>query len=266
MGLRSVVLACGLMHAAGASAHEFWIEAEAGRAAHIIVGQMLTGDTLPFLDRIIRSAQYFGPAGNISLEGRQGDIPALTVDLTAPGLHLITVETEPAYIVFADLKEFRDYLDYEGLLPVLDEHLSRGLPDTEIAEEYLRYARTLVASGPGRAAGADAAQGLRYELVALTSPFASEDGTVELQLLWEGSPQVGAQVSVFRRPEADPNAVERELLRSDAAGKVVAEVGGPGLYLFNAVHMVSADGPGSVVWQSHWASLSFELSGGDDLQ
>jgi Domain of unknown function (DUF4198) len=266
MGLRSIALVCGFIHAAGASAHEFWIEAEADSAAHVFVGQMLTGDSLPFLDRTIRSAQHFGPAGENSLNGRQGDIPALNVDLTLEGLHIISVETEPAYIVFDDMKDFGDYLGYEGLPGILDRHRSRGLPEQEIAEEYLRYAKMLVASGPEAPAVVDQALGLRYELVSLSSPFDTKDGTIALQLLWEGSPQAGSQISFFYRSEADPTTVERKLLHSDAAGKVSAKLSGPGFYLFNAVHMVAVDGPGSVVWQSHWASLSFGLSGRSGLQ
>lgn len=259
MQFRSLILACGILVAAEASAHEFWIEPDSGTTAHVRVGQMLVGEPLPYLDRIIRSARHYSPDGVEELEGRQGDIPALSVDLTAPGLHLITVETAPAYIVFEDLAEFRDYLNYEGLGRVMDEHRARGGTDREIAEEYLRYARTLSASGPAKALGADAPRGLRYELVAATSPFLAGAQTVEVHLLWEGQPQAGTQVTVFHRPEADPANVTRALLTSDADGRVVAGLNGPGLYLFNAVHMIAAEGPGSVVWQSHWASLSFKL-------
>jgi hypothetical protein len=262
MQFRSLILACGILAAAQASAHEFWIEPDSSTTAQIRVGQMLVGEPLPFLDRIIRSARHYSVDGVQELEGRQGDLPALTLDMTKPGLHLITVETAPAYIIFDDLAEFRDYLDYEGLGRVMDDHRSRGAPDREIAEEYLRYARTLSASGAVEALGADVPTGLRYELVAATSPFTTGAQTVKMQLLWEGQAQAGTQVSVFFRPENDPAGVTRELLTSDADGRVVAGLKGPGLYLFNAVHMLATDGPGSVVWQSHWASLSFQLGGG----
>lgn len=261
MRVRPLILALGLIAAAPAPAHEFWIEPEGQAAAHLRVGQMLVGEALPYLDRIIATARHHGPDGMQDIKGRQGDLPALTVDLTAPGLHVLTVETTPAYIVFDDLAEFREYLNYEGLLWVLEEHRARGLPDHEIAEEYLRYAKGLSAVGPDGASTTDAARGLRYELVALSSPFAEGAQTVELQLLWEGVPEAGTQVSVFHRPDADPSAVTRKLLTSDTEGRVVAGLDGPGLYVVNAVHMVPAEGPGSVVWQSHWVSLSFRTGG-----
>lgn len=263
--LVALALMWGLAHPSAVAAHEFWIEPTGASAAHVRVGQMLVGENLAYLDRIIRSARHFGPDSTTEVKGRQGDIPALTVDLSVPGLHLLTVETEPAYIVFETLPEFSDYLAYEGLQAVVSQHQDRGLATTEIAEEYLRYARSLVQSGPADTGDADAPVGLRYELVALGSPFATQGGTVDLQLLWEGTAEPGAQIAAFHQNGVE-GAVSRSLLVSDAEGKVTANVEGPGLYLFNAVHMVPADGPGSVVWQSHWASLSFTIGGSPDDQ
>lgn len=256
-------LLCGLSSASAAAAHEFWIEPAGATAAHVMVGQMLEGDKLPYLDRTIRSARHFGPDTDTELKGRQGDIPALTVDLSAPGLHLLTVETEPAYIVFETLPEFSEYLAYEGLEAIVSQHRDRGLAETEIAEEYLRYARSLVQLGPADDGDADTPVGLRYELVALGSPFATQDGTLELQLLWEGAAASGAQIALFHRDASEGAAVIRIVLVTDEQGRVTANVVKPGLYVFNAVHMTPADGPGSVVWQSHWASLSFTIVRGD---
>lgn len=143
----------------------------------------------------------------------------------------------------------------------LHQHEARGLPTTEIAEEYLRYAKALVQVGT--VGVTDAPVGLRYELVALTSPFAAQDGKVDLQLLWEGVAEPGTQIAVFHKGAEDDSDVTRQLLVSDNDGKVVASVGDAGVYVFNAVHMLLAEGPGSVVWQSHWASLSFIVGGGE---
>ncbi len=248
----------------GSSAHEFWIEPVNSSSANMRVGQMMVGENLPYLDRIVRSARHFGPDGEESLSGRQGDLPALAVDLSASGLHLITLETTPAYIVFDTLPEFGDYLGYEGLQDILTRHEARDLPSTEIAEEYWRYARTLVQSGQASPDDTDAPVGLRYELVALTSPFLSKNGQIELQLTWEGEAEPSAQIAMFHKGEGENGIVSRALLRSDESGKVTAKVDEPGVYVFNAVHMLEADGPGSVVWQSHWASLSFVIDQDED--
>jgi uncharacterized GH25 family protein len=259
----SVALVCSILQVSPASAHEFWIEPESASTAHVRVGQMLVGENLPYLDRIIRSARHFGPDGEQVLDGRQGDIPALLVDLSAAGLHLLTVETEPAYIVFDSLPEFGDYLANEGLQAIVSQHQARGLPPAEIAEEYFRYARALVQVGPATAGAIDAPVGLRYELVADTSPFATQDGSVKLRLLWEGTPEPGAQIALFHRDISENATVTRQLLSSDDNGEVTANIADPGIYIFNSVHMLPAAGPGSVVWQSHWASLSFTLADGE---
>ena len=256
--LFALIVFSGTLVSSFVSAHEFWIEPESAAAAQVRVGQMLVGKNLPYLDRTIRSARHFGPNGETALKGRQGDVPALSVDLSATGLHRLTIETEPAYIVFETLHEFSDYLTYEGLHSVVSQHQARGLPTTEIAEEYLRYAKSLVQMG-NATDETDEPVGLRYEIVAITSPFASQAGMVELQLLWEGHAEPGAQIAVFHKGHSDDAAATRQLLQSDDQGKVTTSVAAPGTYVFNAVHMLPADGPGSVVWQSHWASLSFTL-------
>jgi uncharacterized GH25 family protein len=252
---------CSMLLNLPSSAHEFWIEPESDTTAQVRVGQMLVGENLPYLDRIIRLARHFGPNGEVVLKGRQGDIPALTVDLQAPGLHLLTVETQPAYIVFDNLPEFSDYLAYEGLQDVVVQHEARGLPTTEIAEEYLRYAKSLVQVGPANPENTDRPVGLRYELVADTSPFDTPNHMVTLKLLWEGSPESGAQVAMFHKGTTEVANVTRDLLTTNDAGTVTANVAEPGIYVFSAVHMLQAAGPGSVVWQSHWASLSFTIGG-----
>lgn len=258
----ALALICSLSHSTAVAAHEFWIEPTGASAAHVRVGQMLEGENLPYLDRTIRSARHFGPDADTEVVGRQGDIPALSVDLSVPGLHLLTVETEPAYVVFETLPEFSEYLAYEGLQAVVSKHEDRGLASTEIAEEYFRYARSLVQVGPAHPANADTPVGLRHELVALDSPFAAQDGAVELQLLWDGVASPGAQITLFHQDASEGAAVSRTVLVSDDQGKVTANVAKSGLYVFNAVHLVPADGPGSVVWQSHWASLSFTIAAG----
>jgi Domain of unknown function (DUF4198) len=255
-----LALALAFLSVTAASAHEFWIESQSPSAADIRVGQMLSGQALPYLDTIIRSARHFPPDGAVeSLTGRLGDLPALAFDLAVSGMHLITVETQPAYIVFDDLREFDDYLAYEGLQSVSKLHWQRGLPPVKIAEEYLRYARSLVQVGPPSAEDADRPVGLRFELVALQSPFLASTTKVELQLLWEGSPHPNAQIAMFHKASSD-GTVTRVLLQGDGKGKATADVQSPGLYVFNAVQILPADGPGNVVWQSHWASLSFMLT------
>jgi uncharacterized GH25 family protein len=263
--LLHLLLVAGVLNATNATAHEFWIEPDSPSAANIRVGQMLVGETLPYLDHILSSVRHFGPDGEAAVKGRQGDLPALSYDASAQGMHLLTVETEPAYIVFKNMAEFGDYLAYEGLHPVLAAHRKRGLPREEIAEEYFRYARMLVQVGHAASQQTDSPVGLRHELLALSSPFAVQGGEVTVQLLWDGAPNPDVQLAVFHRSSFGA-PVTRQLLRSGADGTALVDISSAGLYVINAVQMLPADGPGSVVWQSHWASLSFTLTGKESLE
>ena len=255
-----------LLLALPASAHEFWIDpqvADGTLTAHLRVGEDLRGDTLSYLPTTIASMRYLPPGGAAAEIGaRIGDMPAIAgVALGVPGLHRLAVETLPAYIVFDDMAEFGDYLAYEGQEAVLDAHRARGLPETGIAEEYLRHARALVQVGPVGAGAGDTSSGMAFELVADGTPFAPDRDTLDLSLTWRGAPEADTQVALFHLPAggaAGPDTV-RGLHRTDAAGRVTVPLAGPGTYLLNAVRIEPAHGPGSVVWRSHWASLTFTL-------
>ena len=247
-------------------AHEFWIDAQPDLTADLRVGQDFSGSALPYLDRTIAAMTHVAPDGDTAITARLGDIPAIA-GLAPPtdGLHLLTVETRPAYVVFDTLPEFEDYLAYEGLAPVAQRHRERDLPETEIAEEYLRNARALVQVGPVRDGDTDRPTGLPLELVVDGTPFADDGAPLDLRLTWQGEPVPDTQVALFYLPDGGtaPTDTMRKLATTDADGTVRFDPEGPGSYLFNAVRITPADGPGSVVWQSHWASLTFDLSGGD---
>jgi hypothetical protein len=177
------------------------------------------------------------------------------------GLHRFSLITNPAYIVFDDLAEFTDYLAYEGLEEVAKLHRERGLADTEIAESYIRNARTLVQVGPATADQVDAPTGMLFEIVALSNPFVDGLTSLEFSLTWKNAVVAKTQISVFHRPEGAETAPDttRQILNTDSQGRVQLSLEEPGSYLLNAVRIDPVNGPGSVVWQSHWASLTFQI-------
>lgn len=251
-----------------AIAHEFWIEPEAHQVevgetvpADLRVGQMMSGESFPYLSDQIVVAELHGPEGISAIKGMEGDLPALSVTPSEPGLHVITYHAAANYIVFEDIPTFREYLAYEGLEEVVGLHEDRGLPDTEIAEEYIRNARALLQVGPANPADVDQPTGMPFELVALQNPFVESVAEMEVQLLWQGEPVPDRQVSIFRKPDSGSPAGDptRSLVATDAGGKAIIPLSDGGFYLLNAVHMEPVSGPGSVVWQSHWASLTFTV-------
>ena len=257
----------GTFAASGAAAHEFWIAPDPYRlepgsefSAQLRVGQDMSGAAYPYLSATIAEMRHWTEEGSQPIDAREGDLPAIAgIDLEVPGLHRFSVATDPAYIVFDDITDFADYLAYEGLTPVVTMHRERGLAETEIAEAYIRNARSLIQVGPARADQKDAPTGMPYEITALTNPYLPDVSELDVLLQWQGNAESGTQISVFYLSPGGnvPDATVRSLTLTDKHGHARVKIDQPGTYLLNAVHMEEADGPGSVVWQSHWASLTF---------
>lgn len=257
--------------AAPSLAHEFWLETDFPTAnlgdttsVDMQVGQDFRGTELPYLPDTVQLMMHWPPAGEQTLDARIGDIPVIqNVPLDQLGLHRFSLVTNPAYIVFDDLAEFTEYLTYEGLEDVVDLHRQRGLPDADIAESYIRNARTLVQVGPADASQMDAPTGMPFEIVALANPYVSGLTSLQVSLIWKNAPLSNTQIAVFHRADGAETAQDttRQILVTDDQGRAQVSLQKPGSYLLNAVRIDPVNGPGSVVWQSHWASLTFQTSG-----
>lgn len=257
--------------AAPSLAHEFWLETDIATAGlgettsvNMQVGQDFQGTKLPYLPDTVQSMMHWSPVGGQTVNARIGDLPVMqNIPADQLGLHRFSLVTNPAYIVFEDLAEFTDYLAYEGLEEVANLHRERGLPETDIAESYIRNARTLVQVGPADTAYMDAATGMPFEIVALSNPFVDGLTSLDVSLTWQNAPVANTQISVFHRPEGAVTAQDtaRHLVITDDQGRAQLSLKEPGSYLLNAVRIDPVNGPGSVVWQSHWASLTFYIAG-----
>jgi hypothetical protein len=261
MTLRAVALVLALLLPSWAVAHEFWVDAERGRVEpgesvviDLKVGQKLRGSSWPFLTQ--RFTDFFWIVGReyFVAEGREGDIPALVLPTDRPGLYDIVQQTTPFLLTYKDWATFHATLDEEGYLPLADEHLARGLPQSGFTERYTRHAKGLVQVGPVRPEDADLLIGMRYEAVAETNPYADGAREVVVRLYWEKQPLAGRRVTLFR----DDGTVTLTKVETDADGRVRLPISPGAAYLVSSVVMVPVD-DGTAVWQSHWASLSFRL-------
>ena len=253
--------------APAALAHEFWLEPGTNNpspgqsiSADMKVGQEFLGQSLPYLPNTVRVMTHWSPNGAEALSARIGDLPAMQgIALDQPGLHRLTMETNPAYIEFDDIAEFSDYLSYEGLGAIVQLHKNRLLSEVDIAEAYIRNARALIQVGPADESQRDSGTGMPFEIVALTNPFTKEATSLDVSLTWQNSPVANRQIAIFYLPSGGQVTKDtaRKLAMTDSLGNATIEIKSPGRYLLNAVQMDSVQGPGSVVWQSHWASLTF---------
>ncbi len=265
---RGMTLACvfSLSGMFPSFAHEFWVDpVQSGEtfSAELRVGQNLSGASYPYFSNTIKNMTHWAPAGEVAIIAREGDRPAISnLSVTEPGLHRVTVQTNPAYIVFDNMTEFEDYLRDEGQEHILDIHQARELPEIEIAEAYIRNAKSLTQVGPIDVSQTDQTTDLPFELTIQGNPFAGGVTAFDVHLTWNGERVSGAQIAVYyvALNGTAPEDTRRTLLRTDKDGRVSVDLSGPGEYLLNAVRMSPVEGPGSVVWESYWASLTFRIT------
>jgi hypothetical protein len=248
-----------------APAHEFWIEPDSGEinpgdsiVADLKVGKMLNGESYPYLSNRFRAFTDTVGRDTSMIAGNDGDIPAMVEIAARPGLHIIANQTVAFRLTYDDGSKFRDYLAYEGLDRFADLHRERGLPESGFAERYTRYAKALVQVGPVVASDVDVRIGMPFELVAEANPYSPKVQLLRVLLIWHGVPVASHQISIFR----NDGVVTRTTAITDEAGLASIPLAGGGEYLLNAVYLEPVD-DAPVVWESHWASLSFKLKRGD---
>ncbi len=249
---------------APAAAHEFWIAPQDGSiapgaeiVADLKVGQKLRGEPYPYLSNRFQSFTVTVGGATTEVAGNEGDIPALSHVAGRSGLHVIAQHTIAFRVTYDDWAVFRRYLADEGLDSFADLHRARGLPETGFAERYTRCAKALVQVGPVDPADGDVRTGMPLELVAEANPHAPGVDMLPVTLIWRGAPVANRRINIFR----DDGVVTRTTATTDATGRALIPLSGDGEYLLNAVVLRAVDDT-PVVWDSHWATLSFRLQRG----
>ena len=248
-----------------ATAHEFWIDPEdftleAGDTllADLRVGQEFAGSAMSFLPRNFTSFEVASGAATLVAEGRIGDIPALRMDGLPEGLAVIVHQTTANLLTWSEWERFVAFAEHKDLGDVAALHETRGLGRENVREDYIRYAKSLVAVGAGD--GADHRAGLRAELVALANPYTDDLARgMPLQLWYDGETQADYQVELFAR--APDGTVTITLHRTDAEGIVRLPVAPGGTYMADAVFLeaVEPSAASDAVWVTHWANMTFAV-------
>lgn len=263
MRLLAPLLAC-LAFAHAAEAHEFWIAPHAYQVApgepivaDLRVGQDFQGSRQTYFpDRFARFEVKMGETV-LPVEGRLGDMPAMTFTPPGEGLAVVIHETKGDSLRYKTRDLFEGFVAHKELGDVLERHAERGLPELAFREAYTRYTKSLVAVGSGE--GADSEVGLHTEIVALANPYTDDlSAGFPVRVLYEGAPRVGAQVEVFAR-DADAE-VTKALYHTDDEGRAVIEVEPDTEYMVDAVVMEDTgndDPDAGPVWHSAWANLTF---------
>ena len=272
----------GLLVAAPATAHDFWIEPSSfwprpGQtvAVRLRVGEQFRGDAVArppaasmhrfvLVDAGTKAGTDAGrnadTRAGLTIPGRTGADPAGMFRLSAPGAYIIGFHGKPNAIELPPDK-FNAYLREEGLESVLEARARRDQLTQPGREIYARCAKSLLLAGTATADGApaDRALGFPLELIAERQPALLGDGELlPVRLLLDGQPLAGALVVALFRDDLSHQLA----LRSGADGRVLLALPRKGQWLVKAVHMRPAPADSGADWESLWASLSFSSDGG----
>ena len=258
-------LSFGIVVPTWVQAHELWIEphdyvvaAEDLIVADIKIGQKFSGIRFPFLTRSFNRFDLASNDKTVAVTGRMGDFPALTMPPPHDGLIVIIHETTPDTITYDDPEKFVTFVTHKNFPEVLEIHAKRGLPEKHFTETYRRFAKSLVAVGNG--VGADREFGLETEIVVLANPYVENLAAgMPIQVLYQGKPRIDVQVEVFVKAADD--TVDVSFFRTDQTGAATIPMVLNSQYLIDAVVMrpVTGNGKdGAPVWESLWASMTFE--------
>lgn len=259
----SLIGGCTLLTSLPATAHEAWIlpwqfnqQKVALARAHIQVGQFFKGTSQLYNPDKFERLEVLRNGSVTPIEGRAGDLPAISHQLEEPGLHVLLYQSTGNVTSYSSWEKFVNFTNKEGVSWAQQEHIDRGHPQQDFDEVFIRYAKSLISWQ--NAEGNDGRTGMQIEIVALNNPYTDGSGQVDIEVIWEGSPYTNAQVSVFRRREG--HDAERVIYQADDKGRVSIPIEPVWRYLLNSVQMEPLeDGRNTPLWRSHWASMTLQL-------
>jgi uncharacterized GH25 family protein len=184
------------------------------------------------------------------------------------GLYVILHQTAPVYLTYLAADKFDRFAREKGFENALSEHQERGLSLTKITEQYQRFAKSLIEVGDAVSAKMvkDRHLGLAIELVAEVNPYQTPPPKImPIRLFAAGKPLTNAQITVFTRH--NPRDVESTKYQTDINGRANFPLLPGRDYLVDSVILRPSTGPNTAggrpaaMWESLWASLTFQIPG-----
>jgi uncharacterized GH25 family protein len=263
-----LAVAAALSWAAGARAHDFWVQPDAFWTTAgaltpftLQVGHGLARQRSPIpLARVLRFSAT-APDGAVSDlrarlrlggAGQDGDLR-----LSSAGPQVLVLQTDDRAESHLPALRYNDYLKAEGLTPALALRARTRRTDMDGSENYSRQAKALVQVGP---AGGSQAQvlrpiGLPLEIVPEHSPYAQpRSATLPVRVIFEGRPLAGALVKLT---DLAHDAAPAEMHRTDAAGRATFTMPARGQWLLNVIWTKPQPKTRETDFETVFSSLSF---------
>lgn len=178
-----------------------------------------------------------------------------------PGQRVVAVSLHPRS-VRESAEGFRRYVVLEGAPEALERYERAGLLPAEdsITRRYAKYAKAIVEVEEGGPRAYDRRAGYPLEFVPLEDPSMLAPGAhLPVRVLYRGEPLPGARVHAGS-VVGDEEPVEAHH-ESDASGVIHVGIDRAGLWNVRGIHIVPADAGSGADWDTHWASLVFEVNG-----
>lgn len=264
-----------LLLATAATASQFWLQptrfvVAPGSRVHLgrWVGGDFPGERWSGLSARLEQLLHLQPGTaepqDLTAAARQTDTLSTTVTVRQPGVHLLALRTNDAFITLP-AAEFEAYLKEEGLSDASWQRQKRKQQDKPGREAYRRCAKTLILAGSAATPGADSTfrrrVGHPLEILPEQNPYTLAPGaSLTIVVLAEGRPVAAQAVQVWQKP-LDGQPTKHFTLHTNQNGRALFQVQRPATVLLAAVRMVPLAQHPQADWQSTWASLTFGPSG-----
>ncbi|MEC4593372.1 DUF4198 domain-containing protein [Nitrospirillum amazonense] len=265
--LALLAMLAALPASAPASAHDFWVQPEGFHPAPgAILPLTLQVGHGPYRQRSPLPVRRIVRFQDVAPDGTASDLRAAlhpgeadedgAVRLTAPGTHILVLETDNKAQSHLPALRFNDYLTVEGLTPALELRRAGRRMDADGAENYSRRAKVLVRVGSG---GSDAAVtrplGLTLEIVPEVDPYAlPRPADLPVRIYYEGRPLAGALVKLT---DLAHDAEPLETRCTDGDGRARFPLPDAGNWLLNVIWTKPQPPTAETDFETVFSSLSF---------
>ena len=247
----------GAAHAFWVQPGDFWLNPHGTLSLTLQVGDGLSRQLSPIPPDRITRFEAIAPAGDAQ------DLRSGAIRPAQAGVYVVVLETDNRAYSHQSAMRFNDYLETEGLTPVIAYRERTHRMHVDGFERYSRAAKSIVAVGPrNRQASEQVLRpfGLRLEIVPVSSPYATpRPAQFPVRVLYDGQPLPGALVKLMN---LDRNLTVADQQRTSAAGIATFAMPPGGSWLMSVVWTKPLTNASDADYETTFSSLTFGVPRG----
>jgi hypothetical protein len=253
--------------AAAARAHDlylklddYFVKPKAGIAVRILNGSFTASESPVAFSRL-GDASLVWPSGQIT-HPAEGDftLSENTSSWNIPGLaegtYVVAVSTKKREIGLSN-EDFDAYLAEDGIPDILADR-RKGKPlKPSVNEMYSKHVKMIFQVGDSRTETYKTVLGYPVEIIPQSNPYSLTVGEdLEFVCLRDGKPLPNQYVMTGR--DFSGELIIGKNIRTDASGRGLIKIDGPGKWYLKFIHMVKIDRD-LLDYESNWTTLTFEV-------